>query len=477
MPRTQPSRSSRRGAPAGADAQATWVVDHKYTALVTLMVVALLFYMTVPESTFSATADEDLLNPNPLYRFLKIGLLALGISIVMLRYSLAYLTLKNLNRFYLIFLGLVAVSITWSIEPSYTGTRLVALLTTSVVCFAFVLVGWHPRRFQNVLRPILTVLLCASLLYCIFSPDLAQEHGTGLSLEGAWRGLFSQKNAFGQAASFAVILWLHAWFAKEVKWWQCGFGLGIGVTCLMLSRSSTSMFATAFVVLLLFISVRLSTQSSSPRRRYLPFVVGLLVLVILLYSLAALNLVSGLDFLFAPITGLTGKDTTFSGRTAIWELVRDHIARRPLLGSGYGAYWIGPIPTSESYSLIKKIYWYPTESHDGYLDMINDLGYVGLLCLLGYLWSFLRQAIALLKFDQSQAVLYLALLFHQLITNLTETTWLSSSSFDFVVMTFATFAMARAMVEQWLQSHYGEARLQVTPRPLERVRAAPARFR
>jgi len=105
------------------------------------------------------------------------------------------------------------------------------------------------------------------------------------------------------------------------------------------------------------------------------------------------------------------------------------------------------------------------------------LGYVGLLCLLGYLWSFLRQAIALLKFDQSQAVLYLALLFHQLITNLTETTWLSSSSFDFVVMTFATFAMARAMVEQWLQSHYGEARLQVTPRPLERVRAAPARFR
>jgi hypothetical protein len=93
------------------------------------------------------------------------------------------------------------------------------------------------------------------------------------------------------------------------------------------------------------------------------------------------------------------------------------------------------------------------------------------------LWSFLRQAIALLKFDQSQAVLYLALLFHQLITNLTETTWLSSSSFDFVVMTFATFAMARAMVEQWLQSHYGESRLQVTPRPLERVRAAPARFR
>ena len=220
----------------------------------------------------------------------------------------------------------------------------------------------------------------------------------------------------------------------------------------MLSRSSTSLIATAFVVTLLWMSIRMSRPAANRKRRSTVIIMGVFVLVTLIYSLAVLDLVKGLDFLFAPMTALTGKDLTFSGRTGIWELIREHIARRPLLGSGYGAYWIGPVPTSESYPLLKALYWYPTESHDGYLDMINDLGYVGLLCLLGYLWTYFRQAVALMDIDHRQAILYLALLFHQLITNLTETTWLSSSSLDFIVMTLATFAMARGLVEHRLRS-------------------------
>ena len=59
--------------------------------------------------------------------------------------------------------------------------------------------------------------------------------------------------------------------------------------------------------------------------------------------------------------------------------------------------------------------FYPTEAHNGYLDVINDLGYVGLVCLLGFLLVFLRQSLALLKIDYKQATLYLALLFGELL--------------------------------------------------------------
>ena len=451
MRRMQWNRTSPRAAAAPATAQ-PWVVDTKYTVLLTAMIVALFFYMTISESVITGSHEEDLLHPNPIYRILKVSLLGLGILVVGLRHSLALVVVGQLNRFYIAFLGLVALSMTWSIEPVYTLTRLIALLTVSVAACAFVLVSWHPRRFQNVLRPLLTILLVASLVYCITTPDFAMEHVTGISLEGAWRGAFLSKNMFGQVASFAVILWAHAWFSKEVKIWPFLLGLGIGITCLMLSRSSTSWIATAFVVTLLWMSIRMSRPAANRKRRSTVIIMGVFVLVILIYSLAVLDLVKGLDFLFAPMTALTGKDLTFSGRTGIWELIREHIARRPLLGSGYGAYWIGPVPTSESYPLLKALYWYPTESHDGYLDMINDLGYVGLLCLLGYLWTYFRQAVALMDIDHTQAILYLALLFHQLITNLTETTWLSSSSLDFIVMTLATFAMARGLVEHRLRS-------------------------
>jgi exopolysaccharide production protein ExoQ len=146
---------------------------------------------------------------------------------------------------------------------------------------------------------------------------------------------------------------------------------------------------------------------------------------------------------------VNGKDLTFSGRTQIWAVIRQHISQQPLLGSGYGAYWIGPVPTSPSYVFISRASnFYPTEAHNGYLDILNDLGYVGLLCLLGYLLVFLRQSLALLKFNYHQATLYLALLFEEMINNLTESDWLSSTAFALSIMTLATFALARSALEQ-----------------------------
>ena len=123
--------------------------------------------------------------------------------------------------------------------------------------------------------------------------------------------------------------------------------------------------------------------------------------------------------------------------------------------------------------MLQKLNVYPTESHDGYLDIINDLGYVGLICLLGYLLLFLRQSLALLKIDQTQALLFLALLFHQLIINLTETTWLQAASFNFVIMTLAMFSLARAAVDQELRARSLEAQQKaraMSARPFRPVR-------
>ncbi len=69
------------------------------------------------------------------------------------------------------------------------------------------------------------------------------------------------------------------------------------------------------------------------------------------------------------------------------------------------------------------MWFYPTEAHNGYLDIVNDLGYVGLICLILFLFAYVRQSLQLLRFDRNQAVLYLALLFMEMVVNMSESDW------------------------------------------------------
>jgi O-antigen ligase len=420
--------------------------------------------MTVPTNALQPQAAAAVVEPNLFYRALKLSLLASGLAVLIWRHSFALLLAREVNKFFIAFLALVLLSATWSIEPAITMTRFLAVCTVCLVCGGCVMVGWYDRRFQEIVRSFFTLLMVGSLIFGIIAPDLAKEQGTGISLEGAWRGLLGQKNGLGHASSIAAFFWMHGWLTKEVKFWQFALGFGASVACLILSHSSTSLFSAVFSIMLLLLLLR----APKGKRRYMAFIIAVFVTTILLYSLAVLNIFPGLDFLLQPIIGVTGKDLTFSGRTQIWAVIREHISQRPLLGTGYGAYWIGPVPTSPSYVFIsRKSNFYPTEAHNGYLDILNDLGYVGLMCLLGYLLVFLRQSLALLKIDYKQATLYLALLFEEMINNLTESDWLSSTAFALTVMTLATFALARALLEhRWrLQSQHWS---QTVPSPAAR---------
>jgi O-antigen ligase len=282
-------------------------------------------------------------------------------------------------------------------------------------------------------------------------PDYMIEQGIG-TLKDAWRGLTAQKNEFGQLSSFGVIFWVHGYLAREVKLWRTLLFGGLSVTCVFLSRSSTSLLATVFVSLFLLMLLR------SPRnlRRYMPFLVALFAGTVLTYAFAVLKIVPGLDLLLEPITRITGKDTTFSNRSVIWEIIKEHIQLSPYIGTGYGAYWIGPVPSSPSYSFLGRMYFYPTESHNGYLEIVNDLGILGMICLMGYLIIYVRQSLQLMRIDRAQGALFLGLFFQQAIMNLSESCWLVvNSGFLFTIMTLATFALARSLLEQRLKEHFG----------------------
>jgi O-antigen ligase len=292
--------------------------------------------------------------------------------------------------------------------------------------------------------------LVASVIFGILYPDLAIEAGEG-TLKDSWRGLTSQKNEFGMLSSFGVIFWLHAWFSKEAKWWVALPFVGLCWTCVILSRSSTSLLATTLSTLFMVLVM----VAPANLRRFMPYIVSSFAVLVVVYALAVLNLIPGVGMLLDPIAVLAGKDLTFSNRSLIWDIIKEHIQLAPVLGSGYGAYWTGPLPSSPSYVFLGRMFFYPHQSHNGYLEIVNDLGFVGLICLLGYLISWINQSLQLMKFDRNQGVLFLALFFQQAITNLSESTWLAiNSGFAIALVTLATFALSRSLLELRLKHFF-----------------------
>jgi O-antigen ligase len=433
--------------------------------LLTVMGWVLFVSMAVPWTVFTPETERGAAYAvNPTARAIKLGLMAMSALYIARNWAACVALVKQVNRFFIIFMILVPLSALWSISTDDTIARYITIVSVVLVWIAVCVGSWEPQRFQKLLRPVTTFLILGSIIFALTSPEMAIEAGEG-TLKDAWRGLMSQKNGFGQLASFTFIFWLHAWLARQASAWKAIVFGGCGAACVLLSRSSTSLLASLFVTAFLLLMLR----TPASWRRAMPYLVAGFGSLVVTYALAILQLVPGLDIILRPITAFTGKDMTFSNRSLIWDIIKEHIAFSPFIGSGYGAYWIGPVTSSPSYTFLGRMYFYPNEAHNGYLEMVNDLGFVGLLVLLGYLAWYLRQALSLWRFDRYQTALYLAVFFQQAIINLSESCWLVvNAGMSFTLMTFATIALARSAVDQ----RAGAASQKTVPRSRQGVRIA-----
>lgn len=455
------SRVDPRGWPLPTPAPATlWMRDDRRRLLVAALVWLAILRIVVP-GFFDYTSDDATLiqNGGSIGNQIIWGSLVL-IPLILLRHRLRLtgMLLGRVNGWFLLLTLFACASLLWSIDPWATFRRLSHLIGLYVVCFTVCLVGWNARRFQSVLRPGLTAIMVGSIIFGLVRPDLAI---TGPNLAagdpgGHWRGLTIHKNALGSVASFASILWLHALLYRDSKWWAVLIGLSSSLACLYLSDSSTSQAGTLMVIVFLLLG---KLTPPSLRRAVTPLIIGAFLMAILLYGLAVMKLVPDLNALITSATSAVGKDATFAGRTPIWELVKARIALHPLLGTGYGAFWVGPFDTSPSYEFVKRLYFYPGEAHNGYLDIVLDLGYVGLVMLGGFILRYLVLAIRLLRIDRSQALLYLSLILYFLLSNLTESSWLTVvTNPDWMIVALAVVAMSRQLLDQRLRAVYGDPR-------------------
>ena len=417
--------------------------NKRSASLLPAALVALLFIiMTVPAGLNYEPTEVMPLDGDSFSLTVWMVLLFGSVYLVVKNWRQVRELLAAVNRPFFYFLVLASLSLMWSIEPAITLRRILRLYIIVLVCVAFASAGWQPRRFENTLRWVLCFLLAASALFCYLNPELAIHHQEALELVNAWHGITTGKNVLGTMAGCAFIVWLHGLLTGETGRIVAIANLGLAGLCLIMSRSSTSLMATAFAAFFVILLLR----PPGSMRRLMPYTVGFFAVAVLIYALAVLNIVPGMGVILKPISMITGKDLTFSGRTNIWYLLRLHIREHPLFGTGYQAYWIGPVPSSPSYDMVNQLFFYPTEGHNGYLDVLNDLGYAGFACLLGYFVVYLRQGLNLMRLEKARGALYLALIFRAFLADMSESHWFSVTSIDFVVFTLATFSLARELL-------------------------------
>ena len=289
----------------------------------------------------------------------------------------------------------------------------------------FLLVIWcalipddAPRKIVAILRFLFVIALFASIAAVFIHPAL----GVDLS-SGAWRGIFSHKNILGQVTALALILWLPA-LAGEQSIKKRIFNLMVIAMALLLLIKSNSKTA-------LVISVVISlgwVMSKMPVRRELKMLLlPIPVLLLLFWMINFQN--STIDEMF--ISTLQ-RDTSFTGRTILWNAFTENIGAKTFLGSGYNSFWISGNNTAGH--LIQQLGWDPGQAHNGYLDIVNELGIFGAIIFIIFLLKTLLQTWRFSHHDAKIGGICFLMIIAQILYNFVETSFCRSSSLGWLVV-------------------------------------------
>jgi len=125
-----------------------------------------------------------------------------------------------------------------------------------------------------------------------------------------------------------------------------------------------------------------------------------------------------------------------SGRIYIWQFVDLEIAKKPLFGWGYRSIWlVGPdSPTlTDTGSWVGRM----PSAHNGYLDMMLDTGYVGLILFIVFIFATLRAIGRVTDRDPARAWLLLSIALFISLQNFLESAWMEGAEalwFMFVIV-------------------------------------------
>jgi exopolysaccharide production protein ExoQ len=185
----------------------------------------------------------------------------------------------------------------------------------------------------------------------------------------SWRGIFAHKQNCAAVSTLLLVTAIH-WRASGI--YQKVFRASYEVMCCTMIVMSQSRTGWALAILAVGLSATLwLLQKMTPKE----------ALFVALFVAAAFGGVAYVVYDHAAVLlPAVGKDPTLSERTIIWAAVWTTIAKQPILGYGYGAFWTGLQGPSLNIVLISG--WVLSQAQNGLLDLWLQVGIAGVFLIL-----------------------------------------------------------------------------------------------
>ena len=141
------------------------------------------------------------------------------------------------------------------------------------------------------------------------------------------------------------------------------------------------------------------------------------------------------------LLGSIGKDATLTGRTDMWPYIIEMIAKQPWIGYGYNGFWSDWNSPGATVWYAAK--WTAPNAHNGVLDLLLQLGLLGLVVFaIGYGLCLIR-GVVWLRIDKSWLSFWPILYLTQLtLSNVSETFLLNFNDLFWVLYVSIAFSLA-----------------------------------
>ncbi len=271
----------------------------------------------------------------------------------------------------------------WALGVFAGGSAVSCLLSASLrTCFprtlslwvylasAF-LVGAIPRNSREawdtvfIFSRILLLSFFIGIILYLVVPDYA---GSGNRL----RGIFRYPNMMGRNAGLLFLILLAGCVRRRQKFRILEFSVFLFLTyCMVLSGSRSAILA-------LIISLPIGAFLTGQFR----WRAGFLVTGILAVGLIALGFVVEIfdkfmsHFSHCPNLSTSEEIATLTNRLPIWRAILE-VSPPTLFGAGYGTFWIG----WRQEAIAARSRFYTGSAHNAWLDLVCDLGIVGLVTM------------------------------------------------------------------------------------------------
>ncbi|MCE2594720.1 O-antigen ligase family protein [Motilimonas cestriensis] len=352
-----------------------------------LLVLGVLYYFKVLGFIYGVAFSgggnllDASLEGNPVNKFSGILIIMMSLFCLLYTNSIQKISFWKKTSLMWIIPLFCFLSIFWSVEPSYTLKRSIAL-------FALFLFSLHLTHFYKEIDLLYflgcTISACAvaGLVIGLLAPSLVFLQG-GIR-GGAFIGILADKNAGARLYAIGITI-LFPYLLQGNR--KVLFIIMPIILALLLSKSASGVALCGIGVLtiLYFNLFPFNRNSSNYIGQVLLSLIGYVLLGVALY------LVKEVVFI------LLERDSDLTDRKVIWDIITPYVEQKHWLGYGFGAFW-----TSGSALDFIERWGFIGNAHNGYIETKLDGGVVFLYLTNGLIFlSMLKSLVYIPKESRS----------------------------------------------------------------------------